>query len=470
MLGKKYSYYVNGNRYHGFELNPLKLKGYLVIASDFTITQDEVQALVDNDVVLLSTDHHDCQHDFIDIVGETAEGIVINNQYPFEPEDNRYQSGAGVFYELICELYPEFKSKEREACVGITLLSDMRPIENEKAKKYLRTTYSADTEQGYLKYLIESVMDTSKDYSFGLPKMDRNFIDYNLSPCINSLLRFDRTQEAINFILGYGLKQTAPKEQQKKLIELMNEKAQICKFNNCVFLVVNALDFINYDVKVSAFIGLMCNDYKSNHGGVSTLGIVTENGKVIRASFRGRYDDIHYQSGFRTLGLHAEGHPSAFGINDFYPNADTWYQIDDLIADLEATHKSTITILNTNNLSLTLTQKGANIATTNCYVRDMYRTYLKYTGSNAKISKINYKMEELTPYEKQVKNVTPDTVIKGKEYVYLKDEEGRPQASYIEYTIDGRKVKSFGVYIEDGIILPVLERGYIQLYLRGELS
>ena len=209
MLGLNYSYYVNENRYHGFAIPVEKLKGYLVISSDFTIQKNEVENLVNNDIVLLSTDHHECQNEFIDVKGETAEGIVINNQYPFEPEEDRYLSGAGVFYELICSLYPEFKSNEREALVGITLLSDIREIENNKARAYLKKTYTSDTETGYANYLVTSVIEN--DYGFGLPKLDRNFIDFNLSPYINSLLRFNQKDRAVEFILGRGLDIQNPK-------------------------------------------------------------------------------------------------------------------------------------------------------------------------------------------------------------------------------------------------------------------
>ena len=82
MLELQYSYYVNDDRYHGFTIEHSKLKGYLVIAADFTITEAEAQALVDNDVCLLSTDHHECQAKFIEVSSPTARGVVLNNQYP----------------------------------------------------------------------------------------------------------------------------------------------------------------------------------------------------------------------------------------------------------------------------------------------------------------------------------------------------------------------------------------------------
>ena len=216
MSGLKYSWYVNSDREHGWLINPNKVKGYLVIAADFTISLNELNELVANDVVVLSTDHHETGKEFQESIGSTSEGIVINNQYEFEPDEDRYLSGAGVFYELICEIYPEFASKEREAIVGITLLSDIRQIENKKARKYLRTTYSISTDNQYVKYLIDNTLDY--DFGFGTPKLDRNFIDYTLSPFINALLRFDKTSEAVRFILGYGLEIHSMRDAQKDLL------------------------------------------------------------------------------------------------------------------------------------------------------------------------------------------------------------------------------------------------------------
>lgn len=468
MQGLKYSYYVNSDRFHGFQLSLSQLEGYLVIASDFTITENEAQAIVDNNIVLLSTDHHDVQDKFIHVFGNCgAEGVVINNQYPFEPDDNRYQSGAGVFYELICEIYPEFKCKEREALVGVTLLSDMRPIENSKAERYLKTTYSVNSEVGYIDYLISSCLNS--DFGFGRPKFDRNFIDYNLSPTVNALLRADRTDDAVKFILGGGLTTFDAKGLQKQLLNDMYVRADVYPFNNMIFLITRASDFFDYNVKLSSYIGLFCNDYKDKHEGISVLGLVIENGRVVRTSFRGRYDDIHYRSAFKNLGLKAEGHAGAFGILDFKPDTDMWYQIDDLVGELEENHTPTINIIKASNLAFALNRDGARVSLNNCYVRDMYRTYFKYTGNNVKIVKQTYKTVEFTN-EDYSNGVVPDQKVRGVDYKYIRDENGEPVIKYIEYLVDGRKVKSFGEKIEDGLILPILEKGYMQLYVRGELK
>ena len=115
MQGLKYSYFVNDNRFHGFTLSPEVLRGYLVIAVDFDLVE-ELPALVENDVVIISIDHHEIQGTLVEeYKDDELRGIVVNNQYPFEPADNRYQSGAGMVYETFCKIDENFKSVEREA-------------------------------------------------------------------------------------------------------------------------------------------------------------------------------------------------------------------------------------------------------------------------------------------------------------------------------------------------------------------
>ena len=109
------------------------------------------------------------------------------------------------------------------------------------------------------------------------------------------------------------------------------------------------------------------------------------------------------------------------------------------------------------------------IATENCYVRDMYRTYIKYTGKNAKIVKQTYKMAQFTQ-EDYTNMIKPDKIINGNYYKYLLDANNNPIPKYIEYLIDGRKVKSFGVSIENGVIMPMLDKGYISLYIKSPLN
>lgn len=468
MLGLQYRYHVNEHRYHGFDLPVGLVRGKLVIAADFSISKEELESLVDDDVVLLSTDHHEIGGSFVSHKSATAEGIIINNQYPFESAEKRYLSGAGVFFELICELFPEFDTEERRGLVGITLLSDICEIENKLARKYLRTTYRMDATKGYVKYLIDSV--STSDFSFGAPKLDRNFIDYNLSPYVNALLRANRTMEATNFILGFSKASgTDARELQRSLIRDMYARGECLELDSIAFLKVTPSEFMDYDVDITGYIGLFCSDYKDKHKNKSTLGMVVDNGKVIRASFRGKYDDIAYRSSFINLGIKTGGHANAFGIKDFHPTENTWQELDDLIYELELNHEVTYTVVNASNLAIVLNTKGTELAMNNCYTRDMYRTYIRYTGRNAKIIRQTFRMHEVTEVER-LKGVQPDVINKNKSYIYDRDDNGKPIVKYIEYLVDGRKVKSFGVPIDVGLILPIMERGYMTLYVREVLE
>lgn len=434
MQGIQYTYYINNKRRHGFDLEPSSLKGFFVIAVDFDITADMVASLVSNDVALLSLDHHDIQDEFIYYKSSKtdAEGVVLNNQYPFEPEENRYLSGAGVVYEAFREAYPEFRDRDREAIVGITLLSDARPIENNKAKFYLTRTYASDTQSGYLGYLVKNTLES--DYGFGVPKLDRSFIDFTFSPRVNSLLRFGKEAEAINFILGNGLSETNTRKIQKDYIAYLMSIAETFDYPSLrvVCCDVTKIKPEYRDVDISCFIGVVCSKSKGVAG--NAIAYVLDNGVVTRASFRGKYSDIHYRLALKNLGIRAEGHPSAFGLLGLDVSEDTLTQVSDIVYELELDHEVTYTVIETSNLSIVMLQKGNAIANENCYVRDLYRTYIRYTGNNVRI-----------------------TVDKEK---------------YREYLVDGRAIKCFDNTLNpsNALILPMMEKGHITLYLQSDID
>lgn len=429
-LKLKYSYYVNSKRKHGFDLEPSTLKGFFVIAVDFGIEQSLVESLVRNDVSILSLDHHDIQNEFIYVKSSDtdARGVVINNQYCFEDEDNKYLSGAGVVYEAFCDCYPDFKSRENEALVGITLLSDICPIENERARKYLTRTYSADTQSGYIGYLVKNTLES--DYGFGVPRLDRNFIDFTFSPRVNSMLRFGRETEALNFILGRGISTANTRKTQKDYVQYLLGIAQITELTNLRVICcdVTKVEPQYRHIDMTCFIGTVCAKAKGTVG--NAIAYVLDNGKVTRASYRGKFSDIHYRVAFKGIGLQAEGHPNAFGFKNLEPSDELWTQLNDIINDLEQDHKVTYRVLEVSNLATLMLQRGMTLATENCYVRDLYRTYIKYIGKSA---------------------------------VITIDRE-----NYREYSVDGRSVKCFDKKLtpQNALILPMLEKGHVVFYLQ----
>lgn len=458
----EYTYYVNKNREHGFTLKPSVLRGYLVIAVDFDISREIMRSLVEAGVTVLSFDHHTIGEKFVCERSSNGKdiGLVLNNQYPFEPDIDRYLSGAGVFYEAICEMYPDFKSTEREVLVGITLLSDSRPIENKKAREYLKTTYSANAEQGYIGYLVSMVADNT--FGFGKPRLDRNFIDYTLSPTINSLLRYGELNAAIKYILGSGLSNKDTKKKQTELIARLKDTVDRLDLGNLLVLSVDA-NLAQDGEDLTNFVGILCSGVKGT--GKSVLGFVHKDGVVLRASFRGQYDEVEYRGALEKAGFNAQGHPSAFGIKDFQPTEEMWYTLNRVVGEAEQGYKPNISCYEANNLAFVLLQKGYQIALDNCFVRDMFRSYIRYTGKNAKIVRTSYRSRNMT--EEEVKaGVKAECKVGQIPQLYVRDEKGQPIPKYIEYSVDGKMVKSFGVTIQDGLIMPVLERGHVMLYLK----
>lgn len=476
-----YKYWVNDDRLHGFLLNPEDYKGYLIITADFSISKAQLQEIVDNDIVILATDHHDIDsnddnNEFIHVYGSAGtEGILICNQYAFEDPDKKYLSGAGVFYEVINKIHPEFVSKEHRAMVGITLLTDIRDIGNEDSRKYLRNAYTIDCSQGYFKTLLEEFYSGNrKDYQFGVPRLTRNFIDFSLSPFINSLLRFNRKQDAIDFVLEKGI--TTPDDvqhQQKDLIAEMLEKAKTIELSNLAIVCIGTNGFADQSIKYENFIGAVCSKYKDQHNDKTTLGLLIRHGVVTRASVRGKYDDVDYKFIFVSNGIKAGGHTNAFGIKEFTPDKEgkIFEVLNTEIEDAEACqHENTRTVIDVPNLMTYMLNNGIRDATENTYVRERDRVYYRYTGHNAEVVSSSYKEKELSDKD-LIRGEKPDRISEyGKSYKIYRNPDGTPQYKYIEYRVDGKIVKSFGVKLEDGLIMPLLDRGYVILYVNADFT
>lgn len=62
-----------------------KAKNHNIIAVDFLLNPDELKSIVNNNVNILSIDHHENVDDFIEYTSDSGNyGIVINNQYPLK--------------------------------------------------------------------------------------------------------------------------------------------------------------------------------------------------------------------------------------------------------------------------------------------------------------------------------------------------------------------------------------------------
>lgn len=430
--GIEYSLYINDDRKHGLLLDIEDLEGYMVIGADFATKPEQIEEIKKRDIVYINIDHHDIKSETL---VEWDKGVIINNQYPFELDEKRYLSGAGVVFETLCEWDARFKSHEHFAIVGITLLSDIRPIENKQARRYLDFTYSISEDNEYFNYLISNTMkENYEKYTFGYPRMDRNYIDYSFSPRINSMLRYNESYEALEFIFGSGLDTKDRRVMQREFVAYLVDCATIVKntYSNIAVIDWDDLDEFMLEQfdnpEPSNFIGYACSQIMGT--GNSTLILLVKDGEIIRGSFRGRYSDIDYLNLLRSLDIKAEGHKYACGILSIDIDDEKIEDINRGIKYLERGHVETRRIIEVSNLSMFYSSRCGRIADNNNYVRDSYRTFIKYIGNN-----------------------------------YFKRKDGD---SYIEYEVDGYEVKCFDPELtpNNGYIVPITEKGYVKMYLR----
>ena len=445
MLGKRFQWFINENRAHGWGIPIDKVSGRDVIAVDFLIEPWEVVELTDAGVNLLSIDHHVNVENFIDIVSDCeSRGYVVNNQYPFEEEDGRYLSGAGVVFEVLSSIYPKFDTAENRSLVGISLLSDVRNIENPYARFYLRELYEHKM-KGVIGYFIKHTIGDI-DYKFGVPRMDRNFVDYTFSPVINSLLRFNMGEMVTQFFLGSGCIDLSYHKLQKDLVDKIQKSCKKVKFSNltvCYFLESDLLDergevalqldggwrFFSSNI-LSNFVGLVASQNLDGKRSCICYMIGEKNGKRVmkRASLRGNINGLDYRTALLER-IEGVGHPSAFGIKKMNVSKELFSWANEQCKKLENSSSYKRHIINCGNLSFFMSTKGKKIAYENMFKLSQNMSYIKYTGSNIK--------------------------------------RRRSGANYIEYNVDGIPVMCFNkdITFKNGIISIMQERSIPCLYL-----
>lgn len=433
--GKRFQYFVNSDRRHDWSLPIEKCKGKDIIAVDFKISRDTVKQLVNVGCNLVSMDHHVNEDELIYYKSRRGNvGIVINNQYPFEEEDCRYLSGAGVVFETLRLLDERMDADENKALVGLTLLSDVCDIENPIAAHYLDILYNHKN-KGYIKYLISATIG-DKDYGFGAPRMDRNYVDFKFSPAINSNLRFGNQDEVVEFFLGLGKLDLTCHDRQKQLVKDIQSGVVVKEFS-----ALRVVFFRDWDIKsqeddevLSSFVGLVASKYLDGKHSVLCYDIAKdENGTpyVKRASFRGNINTVDYLAGWRTL-VEAEGHPTAFGVKNLQPRKPLFVQLNAICEELDGSATRSVKIKPVVNMSFFSNNSAKAMAEKNMYCLSRNRSYVRYVGRSISVK--------------------------------------REGASYKEYSVDGVSVMCFDLSLDfnNGLIFPILERGFIKFYLQSE--
>lgn len=436
-FNKKHIFHINENRTHGLRLTDAQLtslKGATIVLVDAGLTREELLYVLSKGVNIINIDHHHL--DYTELVSHTdvntgAQGVIINNQYPFEPEEQRYLSGAGMVFYFILAMYPDLCTKEEEALVGLSLLSDIRPIENPLAQAFLHTTYTYQSP--YMSYLLNATKN-DRDFGFGVPTLDRNFIDYTFSPKVNALFRLNRGMDAIQLFMGTYTNfenLDVNRRIQNAIVDTIVENLEGDDHSSMIFKSVPSDLKLNYRFELTNFIGHACSRVKNS--GKTTFLSVKEGGKVKRGSVRGQCDDVDYLQIFRDHGFVAEGHRNAFGVISVDYERVDFESLNNAIALAEhgyAERKYAGRVLEVSSLDFFLRSSNVYLAERNNYVRDQYRTYLKYTGNSV---------------------------------------ERQERGKVVDFVIDGISVTSFDkeLTIENALILPIKERGaYINFFLK----
>ena len=432
--GKTFQWYVNKDRMHDWTLPLDKCKGKDIIAVDFKINRDTVKQLTDLGCNIVSMDHHVNEDSFIYLKNRCGNvGIIINNQYPFEEDDGRYLSGAGVVFETLRQLDSRMDTDENKALVGLTLLSDVCDIENPAAADYLSKLYEHKN-KGYIKYLIKHTIGL-KDYGFGAPRMDRNFVDFKFSPAINSNLRFGNQDEVVEFFLGSNYLDLTCHDRQKQLVRDI-QKAVVVK----EFSALRVVFFRDWDVKteedpeiLASFVGLVASRYLDGKHSVLCYDIAKNEKEayVKRASFRGNINTVDYLSGWKDL-VEAEGHPTAFGVKSLVPRKPLFVELNKICEELDSNTVRTQKLKPVVNMSLFANNSAMTMAEKNMYCLSRNRSYVRYVGKGISVK--------------------------------------REGANYREYSVDGVSVMCFDLSLNftNGLIFPILERGFIKFYLQPE--
>lgn len=420
-------YYINNNREHGFKVPIDVVKEHWqvdsILAVDFSMSRAEIEEVVDTGIEILLLDHHLTGESQVLVEKNGKVGLCINNQDPIVEDEWRFLSGCGVAYEVLSQIYSGLKSEENAALVGITLLSDIRDIENDHARDYLEVLYNHKY-NGYIRYLIDCCGGTGRKFDFGTPRLDREFVDFQLSPKINSSLRFGKQNDMVRWVLGDESAMNANlQSEQRELVEQLMDDIKITELPNIRVITLTKRG----DSGVSNFVGLIANRMINHEGKKkSVFCFMADEHGFRRGSFRGRNGEAHYLSQVQEF-LDAEGHGAAFGIKGLKGRID-WKALDMACLKAEDGLVSNQNIIKVGSLLEVGRRRLENIARENQFRLSQNVMKIEITGNNYEVAFKNNKV--------------------------------------IKYNVNGFEVVGFGdVLMATGYIFPTMKNGYIKLYL-----
>lgn len=440
-LNLKWERYINPNRLHGMQEGE-SYKGKFFINVDSGISWDELRGLVDNGNYVLSIDHHEVEWEedepMIYTNGEFT-GIILNNSYNFEPDAFRFLSGCGIVVNFFNWLLGSVDI-ESTVATGITLLSDVRNIENDLARGILETTFKTHLAECKNISFLSKICEFSYSQAFRrTPEyLDRSYIDYRFSPYFNASLQFNLGEYILDLAEGKFISFIDSKKYRKEVLEVIEKQIEERDLENLKILMLDLgkLGKPNFkglyvDYTITNFIGLVANRYLEQ--GKSVLIVGLDGNSFVRGSFRGINIHADYLSVLENIGFDVRGHKGAFGVRGILKPID-------------------FGLLN-KNIGLE-EEKYKDVDSQNIV------SYGKMLDNLAEIESIAYENQFLL--SQNFKKIY---------YSGLSYEMAHRTSGTVTWIVDGLSVKSFDVNLDfkDGLIEPVYSEGKLELYLKEVL-
>ena len=328
----------------------------IIINVDSSISAEEMLQLTSQGNFVISLDHHEVESNplfpnqqYWSTKEETSEGIhligeavLINNQYEFEPEELRFWSGTGVVLNALSQILEVEIETEWIAMHGVTLLSDVRDIENPLAREILKVTFETPLLEMPTLRKLTQVCQAEVPTAFQRypEKLDRTFVDFSLSPYINASYQLNLSEYLFRLCIQTDFFYSLPaKTIRTRILNHMKDYLKVTELENLVILAIDVAeipetsDSKEYNFKYTSFLGLIANQYLRDLGKTVLIAAV-EKGNWLRGSVRGFHSEVEYRDFFEHHGFDAQGHKGAFGLVSVYGSIN-FMQLDKDIGILE---------------------------------------------------------------------------------------------------------------------------------------
>lgn len=288
---------------------------YIIVLDVGSSSMDVIQKLTDFGVKVVVIDHHVSKYSF----EEYPEDCVIVNSKMNNEVDTRfnYKLSAGALTFTLLYKYGLMKSKDLSnlsICALVTMYSDCIDMDSRLAK----AIYKLAINQPSSLYPF-FVKDFLGRYSFR-----RRFMEFTLSPRINSLFRSERFDiinryffdGSISSIYRNGLVKQIEEiyVSSRKLIGRISDTVPREELENFVVSNLSKGDIAVQANKLYNYTGIIANNLAQTYG--KPCIVLCDNGHEVKGSFRDLFGR-DYLSIFKQF-CKSGGHPSAFGLHLAY--------------------------------------------------------------------------------------------------------------------------------------------------------